>query len=224
VSASLAPAEVELVIFDCDGVLIDSERIAVRVDVEVLAELGWSLTETEVIERFMGRSDAETRAEVEHHLGHPLSEGWQKRVDARYRRAFAAELAPIAGVIEALDTLPVPDCVASSATHAHLRFTLGLVGLLDHFRGRIFSAQDVAAGKPAPDVFLYAAEQMGVAPERCIVVEDSLNGVRAARAAGMRVFAYGGGLTPKERLTGPDTLVFEDMRDLPDLIERWCTA
>lgn len=215
---------VELLIFDCDGVLTDSERIAVRVDVHALEELGWSLSESEVIARFMGRSDQETRIEIERHLGRVLPEDWQQQLDARYRSAFLAELAPVAGIVEALDELVVRNCVASSGTHEHLRFTLGLVGLYDRFHGRIFSADDVAAGKPAPDVFLYAADQMGAAPEACVVVEDSLNGVRAALAAGMRVLAYGGGLTPGDRLAGPDTVVFDDMRDLPTLIERWCPA
>jgi HAD superfamily hydrolase (TIGR01509 family) len=209
---------VELLIFDCDGVLTDSERIAVKVDVQLLAELGWPLSEAEVIERFMGRSDRETRMAIETHLGRSLPDDWQQLVEGRYRTAFSAELRPVPGIVDALDQLVLRNCVASSGTHDHLRFTLGLTGLYDRFRGRIFSAEDVAAGKPAPDVFVYAAEQMRVEPACCLVVEDSLNGVRAARAAGMRVLAYGGGLTPPELLAGPDTLVFEDMRDLPKLI------
>ncbi len=208
----------ELVIFDCDGVLIDSERLAVRVDVEMLRDLGWPLTEAEVIERFVGRSDKDTKAAIQAHLGRPLPRGWDEQINRRYRELFAAELVPVEGIAAALDAIALPTCIASSGTHDHLRYTLGLTGLYDRFAGRIFSAEDVREGKPAPDLFLYAAEQMKVAPDRCVVVEDSRNGVLAARAAGMRVLAYAGGLTPAALLTGPGTTVFTTMRELPGLI------
>jgi HAD superfamily hydrolase (TIGR01509 family) len=215
---------VDLVIFDCDGVLIDSERLGVKVDVEVLRELGWPLSESEVIERFVGRSDRENRAVIEAHLGRKLPDGWAEEVEERYRQRFAGELTPVAGVLEALERIVLPTCVASSATHDHLRYTLGLTGLYDRFDGRIFSAEDVAAGKPAPDLFLHAAEQMGARPARCVVIEDSRYGVQAARAAGMRVLAFAGGLTPGEVLDGADTVVFDDMRELPSLLGRYGTT
>ena len=211
---------VELVIFDCDGVLIDSERLAVEIDVRVLNELGWPLTEAEVIERFVGRSDRETQAVVEAHLGRALPVDWEAQVEPLYRQAFADRLAPVDGVLEALDRISLSSCIASSGTHEHLRYTLGLTGLYERFAGRIFSAEDVARGKPAPDLFLHAAQRMGAEPAACVVVEDSRAGVQAARAAGMRVLAYGGGLTPAELLAGPDTIVFDDMRDLPALLDR----
>ena len=210
---------VELVIFDCDGVLIDSERLAVRVDVEMLHELGWPLTEAEVIERFVGRSDRDTRDAVEAHLGRPLPDGWSEQMERLYRKAFAADLVPVEGIVAALDAIALPTCIASSGTHDHLRYTLGLTGLYERFAGRIFSAEDVREGKPAPDLFLFAAERMGVAPEACVVVEDSRSGVTAARAAGMRVLAFAGGLTPAELLTGPGTTVFGEMRELPTLLD-----
>jgi len=210
----------ELVIFDCDGVLIDSERIAVRVDAEILGELGWRLTEAEIIERFMGRSDAYMQGEIEAAIGRPLGPDWSAEVRPRYRRAMEAELAAVDGVAEALDRIPTPTCVASSSTHEHLQFALGLTGLLDRFDGRIFSATEVANGKPAPDLFLHAAATLGVAPDRCAVVEDSRYGVEAARAAGMRAFGYAGGLTPAERLAGPATTVFDHMHELPELLAR----
>jgi len=209
---------VELVIFDCDGVLIDSERLAVKVDVAVVGELGWPLSEAEVIERFVGRSDRENRAAIESHLGRRLPAGWQEAVEERYRRAFESELAPVDGVLEAIDRIALPTCIASGATHDHLRYTLGLTGLYERFEGRIFSRDDVARGKPAPDLFLHAAEQMGVAPAGCVAIEDSRPGVEAARAAGMRVLAFAGGLIPGEVLDGPDTIVFEHMRELPSLL------
>jgi HAD superfamily hydrolase (TIGR01509 family) len=211
---------IELVIFDCDGVLIDSERIAINVDVLVLRELGWPLSEAEVIERFVGRSDRDTQAAIEAHLGRELPADWGEEVEQRYRRAFAAALTPVEGVLEALDQIELPNCVASSGTHEHLRYTLGLTGLYDRFAGRIFSAEDVPNGKPAPDLFLHAAQRMGAEPACCVVVEDSRAGVQAARAAGMRALAFAGGLSPAQVLEGPSTIVFEHMRELPDLLDQ----
>jgi HAD superfamily hydrolase (TIGR01509 family) len=211
-------APISLVIFDCDGVLVDTERIAVRIDVVVLEKLGWPMSEAEVIDRFMGRSDDEMTAEIENHLGRKLPATWEEPFRHLYREAFEAELAPVSGVVEALDALTIPTCVASSGTHEKMRFTLGLTGLYERFAGRIFSASEVARGKPAPDLFLHAALRMGVPPARCAVVEDSRYGVEAARAAGMRAFGYAGGLASKRSLAGPHTIVFEDMRELPRLL------
>ncbi len=209
---------VELVIFDCDGVLVDSERLAVKVDVEVLTRLGWPLTEAEVVERFVGASDAAFKAAIEAQLGRPLPEDWEAEFQSLYRAAFAADLRPVDGVVEALDQIDIPTCVASNGTHEKMQFTLGLTGLLERFRGRIFSATDVDRGKPEPDLFLYAAERMGAAPAACVVVEDSVSGVTAARAAGMKVLAYAGGVTPAPRLEGSRTTVFHHMRALPTLL------
>ena len=209
----------ELVIFDCDGVLVDSERLAIQVDMQMLHELGWQLTEAEVVERFVGRPDRDTQMVIEAHLGRKLVPGWGERLKPLYERAFEAELVPVEGVLEALDQIALPSCIASSGTHEHLRYTLGLTGLYERFAGRIFSAEDVTRGKPAPDLFLYAADRMGVEPAACVVVEDSRSGVEAARAAGMRALAFAGGLTPAGLLEGPDTVLFEDMRELPGLLE-----
>jgi HAD superfamily hydrolase (TIGR01509 family) len=209
----------QLVIFDCDGVLVDSERLAVRVEAAMLAELGWPLREAEVIERFMGRSQAFMAEAILAQLGDRLPDGWQDRLDRRYRAAFDAELTRVDGVDEALDRIAVPTCVASSGSHEMLRHTLELTGLYRRFKGRIFSASEVAEGKPAPDLFLHAAARLGAEPAACAVVEDSRHGVQAARAAGMRAFGYtGGGLTPPERLAGPATVLFDDMRRLPELL------
>ncbi len=211
----------ELVILDCDGVLVDSEHLSMRVDAEVLAELGWVLTHEEVVERFMGRTHDFMVAEIEAYLGRTLDADWEDAFQGRYRDAFALHLKPVDGVVDALDALDASDtrtCVASSGGHEKMRFTLGLTGLWDRFEGRIFSATEVPQGKPAPDLFLHAASAMGVHPAACAVVEDSRYGVEAARAAGMRAFAYGGGLTSPERLAGPGTVVFDDMRQLPRLL------
>lgn len=214
------PGPLELVIFDCDGVLIDSERLAVKVDVLVLRELGWPLSEAEVIERFVGVSNRDTQAAIEAHLGRKLPDRWEERFKPLYEQAFANQLAPVEGVLEALERIALPSCVASSGTHEYLRYTLGLTGLYERFAGRIFSAEDVARGKPAPDLFLHAAERMGAQPTACAVVEDSRSGVEAARAAGMRVLAFAGGLSPVELLEGPNTVLFEEMRELPALLDR----
>ncbi len=212
---------VGLVVFDCDGVLVDSEPIAARVGAAVLTDLGWAVTPEELIHRFAGCTDEYWRAGVEAELGRPLEEGWDEPYQAWYDDAFAAELRAVAGVSDVLsdlEGLEVPYCVASNGSHAKVATNLRRVGLADAFDGRRFSAHDVARGKPAPDLFLHAAGSLGVPPERCVVVEDSPTGLAAARAAGMRSLAYASGLIPAERLAGPGTRVFTDMADLPRLL------
>ena len=209
---------VELVIFDCDGVLVDSERLAVRVESRLITELGWPLSEQDVLERFVGRSDAFMRGEIEAALGRTVPE-WDDLYRDHLRAAFHDELTAVVGVAGAIDALTVATCVASSGTHDKMALTLGLTGLHDRFAGRIFSTTEVANGKPAPDLFLHAAGQMSTEPAACVVVEDSRSGVEAARAAGMRVLGYAGGLTPADWLAGPDTVVFTDMAELPRLVE-----
>ena len=209
-----------LVIFDCDGVLVDSEKLAVRVDREVLADLGWELSEREIVHRFVGRSAAHFRAEVEAHLGLQLPDDWEAPYQHLYDEVFERELEAVVGVVEALEHIgpALATCVASSGSYEKLDRTLGMTGLLPWFEGRIFSAVDVENGKPAPDLFLHAAVRMGVAPEACVVIEDSRFGVAAARAAGMRAFGYAGGITPWEWLEGEETTVFDDMARLPELL------
>ena len=129
-----------------------------------------------------------------------------------------AELEPVEGIVDALDRITLPTCVASSSTHDHLQFALGLTGLLDRFDGRIFSATEVANGKPAPDLFLHAAATLGVAAGPLRGRRGQPLRVEAARAAGMRAFGYAGGLTPRDRLAGPATTVFDHMHELPDLL------
>ncbi|WP_329591507.1 HAD family hydrolase [Streptomyces sp. NBC_01362] len=207
----------ELVIFDCDGVLVDSERIAVRIEVQIGAELGWPLTADEVIEKFVGRSNKSISELVDARLP-GKSTAWQERYEALHREAVDRELVAVEGIHEALAAIALPTCVASSGSHEKMRHTLGHTGLYAHFEGRIFSATEVARGKPAPDLFLHAARRMGVKPAACVVVEDSKYGVQAARSAGMRAFGFAGGLTPAHWLEGPDTVVFDDMRKLPSLL------
>jgi HAD superfamily hydrolase (TIGR01509 family) len=212
----------DLVIFDCDGVLVDSERLSVRIESQLLDEMGWSITEAEVLDRFVGRSDAHMLSVIEEQLGRPVPEF----LPIYRERLFAAidrELEPVPGVVDALDRIErrgLATCVASSGTHDKMSRTLGRTGLLERFDGRIFSATQVERGKPAPDLFVLAARSMGVEPARCVVVEDSRAGVAAARSAGMRSVGYAGGLTPRGWLEGPDTVVIDDMSELADLVDR----
>lgn len=142
---------IDLVILDCDGVLIDSELLVVEVKVLMLAELGWTLTRQEVIDRFVGRSSEFMRGEIEAHVGRRLPDDWEVPFQSEYRRAWKRSLRPVEGVLEALDRIrPTRDCVASNATHDQLRFTLGLTGLYERFAGGIFSLEDVRRGKPRP--------------------------------------------------------------------------
>ena len=209
-------ADFELVIFDCDGVLVDSERLAVRTEAEILASLGWPLTEAEIVERFVGRSAAHMQLEIERQLGRSID--WDAEFEPRYREVFERELVPVPGIVEALGEITTPVCVASSGSHDKMRFTLGKTGLFDRFDGQIFSVDQVEHGKPAPDVFLFAAAEMGVPPDRCAVVEDSVSGVRGALAAEMSAFAFAGGVTSGGALSIGGAVVFDDMVELPALL------
>jgi HAD superfamily hydrolase (TIGR01509 family) len=208
----------ELVIFDCDGVLVDSESIASELEVEMFAEIGMPMSAAEIRERFLGRSQVHVNAAIVEHLG-ALPEGWEALWERRYYEALEASLRPIDGVIEALDAISWPVCVASSSRAKSITLKLALCGLTERFGEHVFSAQQVAEGKPAPDLFLFAAQRLGAPPERCAVVEDSPAGVQAARAAGMATFAYTGDeMVSAELLSGPRTTVFDDMRRLPGLL------
>ncbi len=205
------------VIFDCDGVLVDSEPLANRVLAETLTELGVPMSPEESVRRFMGRSWATVEAYTA-----GRAPGLRERYEERLFAAFAAELHAVPGVeavLEGLAASGVPTCVASSGSPDKIAFTLGHTGLARFFEERVFSASEVAHGKPAPDLFLHAAERMGWEPGRVTVVEDSAPGVQAGRAAGMRVLGYAGGLTDAAtlRLAGAD-VTFGAMEALPGLL------
>lgn len=211
-------AAFDLVIFDCDGVLVDSERIANAVFADLLSEAGLATTLEESVERYMGRSMPSALALAEEALGAALPSDLATRYAERIFALFDASLEAVPGVVAALDAIALPTCVASSGDHERIRRALGQTGLLARFDGRIFSAADVARGKPFPDLFLHAATAMGVEPPRCAVVEDSPAGVEAAVAAGMTAFGYGG-MTPSARLVAAGaTSVFDDMTALPSLV------
>jgi HAD superfamily hydrolase (TIGR01509 family) len=211
----------DLVIFDCDGVLVDSERLSIRVDAMFLERLGWPMDQAEIVERFVGRSDADMRADIEERLGRPIPAEIDREFDRIYRDTFERELTAVDGIVDALDAIArngTRTCVASSGGHAKIRRSLELTGLTRYFGDRIFSAADVPRGKPAPDLFLHAASSMDASPSRCAVVEDSAFGVDAAHAAGMRAFGYAGGVTSGDRLSRPGVVVFDDMHRLPELL------
>ena len=208
----------DLIIFDCDGVIVDSEIIGNRIFRQFLAELGLNLSEREVYERFLGRALADSVLIVEDLLGRSVPPAALECYRKARDEALRNEVRAVDGVEDIIRMLEVPYCVASSGDHEKMRTTLGTTGLLPLFDGRIFSAVDVARAKPAPDVFLHAAEAMRVDPGRTAVIEDTVSGVTAARAAGMTVFGYAS-LTPAARLTGAGAhKTFSHMRELEELL------
>jgi HAD superfamily hydrolase (TIGR01509 family) len=212
-----------LIVFDCDGVLIDSEIVVCRIAAEELTRIGYPMTTEQVIERFAGRPDREMRAEIESDWGKPLPADYTSRINELVEQAYHHELRVISGVVDVLDALDVPVCVASSSFPEKLRLGLEVVGLYERFAPNIISATFVAHGKPEPDVFIFAAGWMKVPPKNCVVIEDSTAGVRAGRRAGMRVFGFTGGAHCgagyRERLMEAGAeLVFKDMTELPSLI------
>jgi HAD superfamily hydrolase (TIGR01509 family) len=206
----------ELVIFDCDGVLVDSDRISLRIQAERISALSLEMSYEECVRDFLGLGMPATLRILTGRLGRPPPDGWEEELDAAVRDGFRRELTPVPGIVEALEGIELPACVASSGSQEKMRLTLGLTGLWDRFAGRIFSADEVKRGKPAPDLFLHAASRMSTPPERCIVVEDSPFGIAAAKAAGMSALGFAA-VTPAARLDGANA-VFTAMEDLPGLI------
>jgi HAD superfamily hydrolase (TIGR01509 family) len=182
----------DLIIFDCDGVLVDSEVLSCQCLSDVLATYGITLELAAALELFLGRS---TAAVLQHYAGQgrALPDGFQAHLKLRVREMFEASLQPITGIASLLETLPMPHCVASSSDIDRVSFSLARTGLASYFGDRLFTSQMVARGKPAPDLFLYTADQMRAAPARTLVIEDSVSGVAAAKAAGMQVWGFSGG-------------------------------
>ena len=216
----------DLIIFDCDGVLVDSEVISCRVHAEVLTRHGYPITAEQVRQRFLGRTSLDATREVERELGRPLAEAYEVERQTTLFAALAESVEAIPNLHEALDTIDLRRCVASSAVHEKIFTSLSRAKLYERFAPHIFSGSQVRHGKPAPDLFLFAAEQMEVPPANCLVIEDSVAGVTGGLAAGMAVFGFCGGSH-----CGPDTadtlsaagaaVTFSDMRQLPDLIAQF---
>lgn len=208
----------ELVIFDCDGVLVDSERITNRIFAGMLRELGIDISLDDMFERFVGRSMEQCLDAITEMLGQPPPADFVEDYRARTKAALESQLKPVPGIEAALDEITLPCCVASSGEPEKMRLTLGVTGLLPRFEGRLFSVTEVARSKPAPDVFLLAARRCNAAPPACVVVEDTPTGVAAGVAAGMTVYGYSA-LTPPARLLAAGAhRVFGDMAELPPLV------
>ena len=208
-----------LVIFDCDGVLVDSEVIFNQTLVDSLGAHGLPLTLERCMDLFVGGTIAGIKPMAEK-MGAILPDTWVEDLytEAYARLAQSVELVDgIVSALDALDAAGVPYCVASNGRPAKMEITLGRTGLLDRFRDVMFSAQTIGTAKPAPELFLHAASASGAAIEDCVVIEDSLNGVLAAKRAGMKCYGYvphGGG----EKLAAEDAILFDDMSALPKLL------
>lgn len=210
-------AAFELVIFDCDGVLVDSEPLVNRVVVEMLAELGYALDEAQSLREFSGCSLSARFLVLGARLGWSPAPGFEAAFHERLGDLVRRELRAVEGVREALAEIAQPICVASNGSLDEIRARLGATGLLARFEGALFSAIDAGRAKPAPDVFLHAARSTGVEPARCAVVEDSVPGVLAANRAGMLVFGYAG-LTDAASLSAAGARTFDRMSELPALL------
>jgi HAD superfamily hydrolase (TIGR01509 family) len=216
------PAAWQLAIFDCDGVLVDSEGITHQVMIDALREIGLDLGLDQAFDLFMGNTLVTNVEIIEEWLGRPLPEdffpAWRERL---YQTFHDVPVQTVPGVVEVLDRLSCSVCVVSNGPFRKMRTTLGVTGLLGRFEDALFSAESGLPGKPAPDLFLAAAEAFGAAPEATFVIEDSPTGVRGAVAAGMIVFGYAGAEhTDPAALEREGARIFTDMRDLPELLER----
>ena len=212
--------EPEAVIFDCDGVLVDSEPATAEVMAELITEIGVPTTPDDVMREYVGDWWPDSMRKIEAKLGKPLPPDFTETYRSRQDAALSAGVEPVAGVIEVVDAVEaagLETCVASNGPHRKMEITMGSAGVRERFEGRIFSSADVARGKPAPDLFLHAARELGVAPEACLVVEDSALGVRAARTAGMPAFGYTGH-APAAKLAAAGAHTFGSMAELPAIL------
>lgn len=218
----------DAILWDCDGCLIDSEYIACSLSAEMLTAAGYPISVGDYITRFCGQHKDHIFSTIHDETGVDYSNLFEKGDKKQKQRdAFEKSLKAIDGIYDVLDAINLPMAIASGSDYERLTLTLDITGLHHRFRGKIFSASLVPRGKPYPDIFLYAAEQLKIAPARCLVIEDSINGVRAGKAAGMTVFGFTGGSHIFDKAAHRQTLldlgtdyVFDAMRDLPGLMEK----
>lgn len=210
----------DLVVFDCDGVLVDSEMLSAGVLMGMMAEVGLPITAEVFRSDFLGRSFASAAQKAEQRFGRPLPEDFQMRYRQRLLDKLAVDLRPMEAVNGVLSSLSCTYCLATSSSPERLQVSLDVTGLQEFFKGRTFTASEVQRGKPAPDLFLHAAARMGILPDRTLVIEDSEMGVRAARAAGMAVWHFAGGAHVKAgyRLPG-DAAADRTVRSMDELRE-----
>jgi len=207
--------QLALLIFDCDGVLVDSEMLGNRVLAAVAGECGLTLDPHEALALFRGGKMSDCVAVLSARLGRPLPDDFVATVRARIAATFRAELRAVEGIADALDQIALPVCVASSGPREKIELALSVTGLLPRFAGRIFSAYEVGSWKPAPGLFLHAAAKMGVPPAACVVVEDSPLGVRAAVAANMHVIGYAPDSDVAAELEALGASAIRHMHELP---------
>lgn len=207
----------DLVIFDCDGVLVDSERLVNRIEAELLAHVGIHASPDETRARFKGCTVGEVVQRIQAETGKPLAPEWLYDWGMHTAVGFVRELQAVQGIHDVLAALDVPSCVASQSPLARVGLSLAVTGLAGHFGERVFTASMVPRPKPHPDLFLYAAARMGADPARCVVVEDSASGVEAAVAAGMRVFGYAAD-EDERALAAAGAVTFHQMHELPALL------
>ncbi len=209
----------QLLIFDCDGVLVDSEPISNRIVAELLREIGIPISHEESIRLFAGTSMEYIRSYIQQTTGQAPPSNFEDIYRERSHAAFEQELQPVAGVAQALEVLRLPRCVASNGPLIKVEANLQITGLRPLFTNDLFSAYDIQRWKPEPDLYLHAAAQMKTAVSNCLVIEDSTAGVEAALRAGMRVLGYGGAGNSERLQAAGATKVFEDMMELPALVE-----
>jgi len=214
-------AKMQLIIFDCDGVLVDSESIANPLFYKMLTEYGINISYEESYTSFTGLSVRTCLSLIEKKFGKVLPKNLTDEYQENVMLALKTDLKPIKGIHSALENIKQPICVASGSSHERIRLSLELTGLLSKFEGNIFSASDVTRGKPAPDLFLHAAQKMGFLPEQCTVIEDSVPGVQAGVAAGMTVLGYACGHKPEDLASAGAHFVFDDMHLLPELLKSY---
>jgi len=209
-----------LVIFDCDGVLVDSEPIAARLTAEAVSELGWPMSPELAKSEFLGDTFTNIIRRVEEKIGRKVPADWPARSQANLFAALERELTPVRGVRATIDALLAHGAtlaVASQGSHDKMRLTLGVTDLLPFFEGRIFSAAQVARPKPAPDLFLLAAETLGFAPQQAVVIEDSTRGVKAALAANMRIVGYTASVG-RDAIVAAGAEPIDDLAQIPALL------
>jgi HAD superfamily hydrolase (TIGR01509 family) len=209
-----------LVIFDCDGVLIDSERIANTILLKMLKEIGLFLTLEDVFDIFVGTSMTRCLEIVKNLLGKSPPENFATEFEERTMQAFMNDVHPVQGIHDVLSKFNLSYCVASNSSHKWIEKALFVTDLLPYFSEKIFSAIEVSRSKPYPDVFLYAAERMGFSPKDCVVIEDTPTGVRAGVDAGMTVFGYAELINPEKLRAVGASVVFNDMKLLPKLLDQ----
>ena len=205
------------IIFDCDGTLVDSEYLTTTVIAQMASELGIEMTAEEATKTFGGKTLDVVIYKMKELSGKEIPSDWLPRLITKVSESYKTNLIPMDGIKDVLNLISIPVCVASNGEPKHVNGSLTITGLIDYFDGKIYTASDVGIPKPAPDLFLYAAEKMNFRPSDCVVIEDSISGVTAAVRANITVYGLVG-ICSAEELEEAGAIPFTNMRDLPDLL------